>query len=431
MQSAQQESSSALQRRMEIERTLLDAQKEVRSREDRIAQLHDELRVAQETQRRAEIDAEVAKASEGRLVAQLSESREETRRHVSLVEHINRIESGLQSRAQAEKEVLVSENQSLKASFDTVRKQLDDRTLLDEQRSKVAEEELRSIRTRLEQKTAELASISEELTRAQLTAQAAQDRSSLLERQLSIAQERLTLSQGSQIIESSMANDYTAKELALERAQAEIEALKQQLTSTEVHAEQFRKISASNETALKELRAKVAAAESQQEAEVARIRGELEASQRDMQENRANSQSLLQEAEDAREQLRAVESEAAEKIRKLEEAVALSQQECEQLKTQSATVTAEIAKFQDAAKSAHQNYERELQLHATAERELSELRRLIEETKTSLQHEQQRAAQLSADCIRKEAQVLFFYPLFFQNNTTTQVYLLDFATVGR
>ena len=403
----QQESASALQRRLEMERTLLEAGKEARGKEDRIAELYEQLRVSQDSQRRAEIEAEVARASETRLIAQIAEAREETRRHVSLVEHINRIESGLQSRVEAEKEALAAENESLKASYDTLRKQLDDRTLLDEQRAKVAEEEIRSIRSRLEQKTAEYASISEQLAREQITAHAAQERASLLERQLSLAQERVTHAQGSQIIESSMASDYTAKELALERAQAEISALREQVASTEVHAEQFRKISAVNEAALKDLRAKATAAQAAQEAEVAKMREELEAAQKDMHDNRTHSQGLLQEAEDAREQLRSFTAESAETVRKLEEALALLRQECDQLKAQGATVSGEIARYQDAARAAHQNYERELQLHATAERELSELRRQIEETKQALQHEQQRTAQLSADCIRKETQVIY------------------------
>lgn len=406
LQNTQQESASALQRRLELERTLLSANKEVRSREDRIAELQDQLRASQDSQRRAEIDAEVAKSAETRLIAQIAEAREETRRHVALVEHINRIESGLQGRSEAEREALLAENEALKASYDTLRKQLDDRTLLDEQRAKVAEEEIRSIRTRLEQKTAELASISEQLAREQITANAAQERGNLLERQLSIAQERLTHTQGSQIIETSIANDYTAKELALERAQAEIEALKQQVTSTESHAEQFRKISAANETALKDLRAKVAAAQAEQEAEVARMRAELEAAQKDVQDSRVNSQGLLQEAEDAREQLRAFTAESAEKVRKLEETITLQQHEIDQLRAQGASMSGEIVKFQDAARAAHQNYERELQMHASAERDLSEQRRLLHEAKAALLQEQQRAAQLSTDCIRKEAQVI-------------------------
>jgi hypothetical protein len=83
----------------------------------------------------------------------------------------------------------------------------------------------------------------------------------------------------------------------------------------------------------------------------------------------------------------------------------VSEAQVAQLTAQATSVGGEIAKYQDAAKIAYQNYERELQMHAQAERELGELRRLLEVTKASLAQEQQRAATLSADCIRKEAQV--------------------------
>ena len=47
LKSTQQESASALQRRLEIEKTLIDANYDVRVKTDRIAELSDQLRVAQ------------------------------------------------------------------------------------------------------------------------------------------------------------------------------------------------------------------------------------------------------------------------------------------------------------------------------------------------------------------------------------------------
>ena len=182
----------------------------------------------------------------GRLIVQLSDAREETKRHVTLVEQLHRIESGLQSRVEAEKEALVHDKSVLQSSFEALRKQLDERNLMDEQRSKVTEDELRLLRNRLEQKTAEVSSLSEQLGRDQVLTQASQDRCNLLEKQLNITQDRIAQMQGTQIIDSSIANDITVKELALEKALSEIEALKQQLTSSEVHADQFRKISVAN-----------------------------------------------------------------------------------------------------------------------------------------------------------------------------------------
>lgn len=338
----------------------------------------------------------------GRLIVQLSEAREETKRHVNLVEQLHRIESGLQSRVEAEKEALVHDKSVLQNSFEALRKQLDERILLDEQRSKVTEDELRLLRNRLEQKTTEVSSLSEQLGRDQVLVQASQDRCNLLEKQLNIAQDRIAQIQGTQIIDSSIANDITVKELALEKALSEIEALKHQLTSSEVHADQFRKISVANETALKDIRTRAEAMQTAQEAELLRMRTELETAVQEVTEQRASCQRFLQDSEQAREELHAFRSESAVIVRRLEESLALSQQEVLQMNEQSLAVATEIAKYQEAARLAHQNYERELQMHAQAERDLSDMRKQLDDTLSSLRKEQQRSAELSSECIRKE-----------------------------
>jgi hypothetical protein len=56
-----------------------------------------------------------------------------------------------------------------------------------------------------------------------------------------------------------------------------------------VHAEQFRKISASNETALRELRERAAAAQAEGAQEVEKLREELASAQREAADQRANS----------------------------------------------------------------------------------------------------------------------------------------------
>jgi len=338
----------------------------------------------------------------GRLIVQLSEAREETKRHVNLVEQLHRIESGLQSRVEAEKEALLHDKSVLQNSFEALRKQLDERNLLDEQRSKVTEDELRLLRNRLEQKSTEVSSLSEQLGRDQVLVQASQDRCNLLEKQLNIAQDRIAQIQGTQIIDSSIANDITVKELALEKALSEIEALKHQLASSEVHADQFRKISVANETALKDIRTRAEALQTAQEAELLRMRTELETAVQEVTEQRASCQRFLQDSEQAREELHSFRSESAVMVRRLEETLALSQQEVLQMNEQSLAVATEITKYQEAARLAHQNYERELQMHAQAERDLSDMRKQLDDTLSSLRKEQQRSAELSSECIRKE-----------------------------
>ena len=400
--SLQQESASSLQRRLEMERTLLDLHKEVRTKDDQISELSDELRRAHDAQHKAETEAEIAKNAQERAVQQAADAREEVKRHVDLVQQLHRIESGLQSRAETERENLIREKESIAQAYETLRKQLDDRSLIEEQRSKVSEEELRTLRARLEQRTAELATLREQLVREQATVTASQERSALLERQLSIANERNAATQGSQILDVATSGDLASRDLALDRAQAEISSLRQQLAAVETHAEQFRKISASNESALKALRHEVAQQQAAEQQELDKLRHELEAAHSDVAQQRKAAQEMLGEAEEARAALRAGQAEASDKIRSLEEQVALAQQEAAQVRTQSASALEDVARYQEQAQSNYATYERELQLHAAAETKVRELRAQQEETSKKLRLEQQHAAELSTACIRAE-----------------------------
>jgi nucleoprotein TPR len=403
LKAAQLESASALQRRLDIERTLIDLQREIRTKDDKVAELSDQLRSSADAQRRADIEVEVAKASETRVVAQLCEAREEVKRHASLAEYLQRIEAGLQSKAEEDKEALVREKDALTRAYETLRRQVDERGLIEDQRLRCLEDDLRSAKSRLDEKTSEATAVSSELIREQCIAKAAQERSSLLEKQLSIAQERLNASQGVQIMDSISTSEAAAKELQFERSVAEVESLKAQLAASEGHAEQFRRISTANEASLKELRAKSQETRAVQEAEASRLQTERDSAVRELAEHRASTVTLLNEVEESREQLRAANSANAESTRAHQEQLALARQESEQLREQLELLKADAVKFQAAAKSAFANYERELQMHAQAEKDLREKDRELEVTKDSLSAAQQRAASLSADCLRKES----------------------------
>ena len=78
------------------------------------------------------------------------------------------------------------------------------------------------------------------------------------------------------------------------------------------------------------------------------------------------------EIEEAREELKEIKRENIENIRVLNESVLLSSQAAEQSAQQIELLKSDILKFQFVAKTAHSNYDRELQLHAKAERDLKD-----------------------------------------------------------
>ena len=160
--------SSVSQRRLDIERLLVEQQQEMRKKDDSILQISDNLRITQDLNRRLEIDLEVTKAAESRLLHQLEESREEVRKQMSLSDSIRRIESGLTVRIEEEKSSLITEKDSLLKTVDMLRKQLNERSLIEDQRIRLLEDDLRVARSAADSRGEELGRTREEYIREQV-----------------------------------------------------------------------------------------------------------------------------------------------------------------------------------------------------------------------------------------------------------------------
>lgn len=86
-----------------------------------------------------------------------------------------------------------------------------------------------------------------------------------------------------------------------------------------------------------------------------------------MAKQRASDIATVLELEEARQQLRDIAKEAAARERQLDEAAALATQARDQAVQHMEELKADVAKYQEAARSSHDNYARELQLHSEAE----------------------------------------------------------------
>lgn len=193
------------------------------------------------------LPVQIAVAAESRSLAQLNDSREELRRGNQLMEHLHRIESGLQGRAESEKEQALNERDQMAKSCELLRQTMDDKVLLLEQRLRAQDEELRALRNKWEQRSAEASSLREQLTQEHCSAVSAQQRSELLERQLSVFQERLASAQGGVLVEALYQQDLAAKDKELQRALADLALSKEQLATSDSHLQQLRAISAATE----------------------------------------------------------------------------------------------------------------------------------------------------------------------------------------
>ena len=189
----------------------------------------------------------------------------QVRRQASLTESMRRIESGLTTRVEEEKATLMQDRDTLSKALEGLRKQAADRSLVDDERVRALEDDLREARTRADEKTLQASAAREELVgqlfdtlcwysnyqhtlihlintlfhpplrkvREQGISQAARERSAILERQLTIAQERLGVERGVQVLDSALATEAAERDVALDRAVAEIENLKQRLAAAE------------------------------------------------------------------------------------------------------------------------------------------------------------------------------------------------------
>jgi hypothetical protein len=127
------ELATASQRRLDMERMLVQQQSEARAKDESLMFVNESLRVAQDAARRAEIEAEVTRAAEGRIATQLADAREELRRQASLSESVRRIEIGLSSRVEEEKTDLLQERDGLSKALESFRKQVAERTIVEDQ----------------------------------------------------------------------------------------------------------------------------------------------------------------------------------------------------------------------------------------------------------------------------------------------------------
>ena len=402
---AQQTVNSTMARRAEVEGLLVAQQKESRILSEKILQMTHSNKNTEDAIGRYEIEAQVSKASEQRLMTQVAELREELKRQASLSESMLRIEQGLASRMEEEKNSLTTERDMLLKTVENLRKDLADNSLLGDQKVRSLEEELKSTRAKVEEKSLDHGSVKEQLIREQGISAAAQERGALLEKQLATAQERLASIQGANTMDLVDASTLAQKELALSRAETELESVKTQLASADQHIEQFKMISASTERTLNDLREKFALEKKTLQDELASAQKEFIDYKKEHENSRAVELELLKEVEELRESLVQTRKDHTEAIAKLNEENDLTKLKSQQAVEQMETLQREVSKFQLAARTAAQNYERELQLHAQDAAELRKIEEEVDKVKTELEATTQRLTDISADAIKKERQL--------------------------
>lgn len=402
LRSSQLSYEQMVTRKMEIETLLVSQQKECKSKEEQLLQLRDEFRALTEKVRHAEMQMEIAKTNESRLLTQLNDTREEMKRQIALSESVARIEAGLASRVESEKETLVAENTRLTTLVEKLRKDNKEDMMMFEQRNKANEEELRLLHVSLETKTNEISHLREEFLREQSVSKVAQERSAILEKQLSIAQERLSAIQGVHTMDSIVAADAAQREQELENALREVETLKSQLAVAEGHVEQYRKISTTTENMLKTLRQKTDEMRSAWASEKEDMSAEIERLKEEQLEKRNGYREMVQEIESLREANAAGNKAYEERLRAMEAELESSREVLAKCNEQMETYSTDVAKYQQIAKEANINYERELQLHAKVSTELQQSEATVESLRKEVECLKTKNADLASTLISRQ-----------------------------
>jgi nucleoprotein TPR len=393
---------SLARRRSEAEGLLLSQQKEARQLQDMLLQLRESLRLTEEKARRSDIAVEVGRAAEVRLQTQIKDLRDEIGRQSALSESMGRIEASLASRMQEEREGLEREVQSLTQALDRNRKEFSESVMISEQKVQTLEDELRLSRAEKERKAEEAAALREDLARQQGTCAAAQERSAVLERQLTIAQDRLAAVQGISTTDSLLATENEQKDVELERAYREISDLKMQLETSETHVVQFRTVSNSTETMLRELQKRSAENRQALEEELSSVKKELETARKELSERRDQLMEAMDESENSRKAMQITTKQLEDDLKASRHAQEAAETVARQAETQAETMRCDAIRSQEDTKEATKNYERELAFHAKAAADLRAAERRLEATQSDLELAQHKTAELSAQCLEHE-----------------------------
>lgn len=430
LEGAKQDYQGSLQRCQHFEKNILTLQSQLQVKESAFREIETALRTSTDSARRLKSECEVLKMSECRMSTELATTTQELERQRVLLESICRIESSVCGRLDEEKVSLTNERDELAKAVESLRTKLLDSSILNDQRVHGLEEELKMERSRSEERSSEISTVREELIREQMRSSASLERSQIFEKQLEIAQERLTLLQNAHVMDEIREKEISDREKLLETMRSENDILLKKLTKAEEYESQFRTISIMTEASLREMTEKYDAQIESLENSLRLSNEEAEALKNELSNSKSISLVSLAEIEESREAVRAMSKEREDRDREHALEISCLNEERKVLETQFEALKLDVVRFQSIARSARDNYERELQLHAAAERESSELRNEIERLNEELSSSRKSLESLKFDMEEKvrvfeEEKKLFSFDLQDANSRLKELHQMN------
>ena len=335
----------------------------------KVAKCENDVRQIEMKLRMVKTQEETAKAAENRLAGEVAQLRSEVARHGSLSETIQRIEASLTAKSEEDKEKLKDEAGRLKQ-------------LLENERTKFAleKENFESRVQELEMATTEAERKKDEAMKESIAAKG-EALAATAERQKLIAKIARLESEVSSVKRKLGTTAADPEEVTL---QAKLESLAQQLEEAKTEVATMKTRAANFETMAKtsehELTLFTQASDDFRKVknnEIEELQRKIDAIKEESKKKDEVITDLTRDLSSLRGEQEKAEAILQESIVGMKSQVATSQKNAEVATVKAEELAAEIQKYRDHATKAQSNYERELDLHAAANKDLRDAREEI------------------------------------------------------
>jgi len=374
--SARQDAEREKEERFKITAKLVDFQKllneaknDVKSKSLEIERLHANIS-------NARAEKSVLESSENRLRIQLREMREESAKQGELLETVQQIRQGIESKNSTELEKMREIHEQMTNQISSLRSTLSDQQLETSKVRQEAKAQFTQSTSRLERARKELSDVKAELARSntQIAAlkerlRASEERASAAEQRFDGHLDRLAKAGGESGGDSSAIDRLrlVLEEEMSEKRAAEMERVKEleaQMQEKERHMKQYRDIASAAELTLK----KIQTASEQRRVELETKMASLEESRKELLEKIKQKDVAMnetnQELNRAQQAAATVEMKYASQIQALEKQLEESSNRVKQALESEERYKKDAEEHEKARIQAEKNYQRELQLHA-------------------------------------------------------------------
>ncbi|CAM9260741.1 unnamed protein product [Chrysoparadoxa australica] len=396
----QKELEAGASRLTAMQANIISLQNELETKSNSVDAATSELGHLRGVVARNEAQLAISADAEDRLKQEVAQTRQELNRSGALMDSLQKIERGFSARAQEERAAMEADNTRLERTCTELRRELNDALTLSQSAGGAAAGELRSVRSKLDESAAHLLAARESLVKEQGACRAATDRAELLEKQLAIAQSRLSRSN----LGGAGTEETAALQVTIDTLTADLEASRDSEKQAQDHIKQYKAIAAAKDKQLEEMTTASTRFRDDQSKKTAEAEAKAESLAKELQTHKNSIRDMLEgiikEKDAAEDKVAQVQRELKESealVKGGQDQVATANKQVEQLK-------AELETYQKSARTAQASYERETKAHADALGQLRELEERYTAAKKLKDDAEDQVSKITTDLVKAEAE---------------------------